>query len=118
VSATLESAIESRRSRFCAGCLPRIGRSAFVGLFGLICFSLCVALASSATDVVTYHNDMARTGQNLQETLLTTGNVNSNQAGNRDQFGTASHFGTPMIVKGKVYVGTTNGVAVFRLLKH
>jgi len=42
---------------------------------------------------------------------------NSNQASNgRDQFGNASHFGTPMIVNGKVYVGTTNGVAVFGLL--
>jgi outer membrane protein assembly factor BamB len=43
---------------------------------------------------------------------------NSNQAGNgRDQFGSASHFGTPMIVNGKVYVGTMNGsVAVFGLL--
>jgi hypothetical protein len=39
---------------------------------------------------------------------------NSNQAGNqRDQFGTASHFGTPMIVNGKVYVGTTINVTVF-----
>jgi outer membrane protein assembly factor BamB len=44
---------------------------------------------------------------------------NSHQAGNqRDQFGTASHFGTPMIVNGKVYVGTTNGVVVFGLLGH
>src|SRR5579863_5692279 len=43
---------------------------------------------------------------------------NSNQAGNRDQFGTASHFGTPMIVNGKVYVGTANGVAVFGSLQH
>lgn len=44
---------------------------------------------------------------------------NSKQAGNqRDQFGTASHFGTPMIVNGKVYVGTTNGVAVFGPLGH
>ena len=42
---------------------------------------------------------------------------NSNQAKNqRDQFGSASHFGTPMIVNGKVYVGTTNGVGVFGLL--
>lgn len=42
---------------------------------------------------------------------------NSNQAaGGRDQFGTASHFGTPTIVNGKVYVGTTAGVAVFGLL--
>jgi outer membrane protein assembly factor BamB len=52
-----------------------------VGLFGLICFSLCFALASSATDVVTYHNDIARTGQNLQETILTTGKVNSSLFG-------------------------------------
>jgi hypothetical protein len=41
---------------------------------------------------------------------------NSNQAGNRDRFGTASHFGTPMI-NGKVYLGTTKGIAVFGLLK-
>jgi hypothetical protein len=37
-------------------------------------------------------------------------------AGGRDQFGIASHFGTPTIVNGKVYVGTTTGVAVFGLL--
>lgn len=42
---------------------------------------------------------------------------NSNQAVNgRDQFGNASHFGTPTIVNGKVYVGTTSSVAVFGLL--
>jgi outer membrane protein assembly factor BamB len=44
---------------------------------------------------------------------------NSSQAGNnRDQFGTASHFGTPTIANGKVYVGTTSGVAVFGLMPH
>jgi immunoglobulin I-set domain protein len=32
---------------------------------------------SATTDVLTYHNDVARTGQNLTETILTTGNVNS-----------------------------------------
>jgi hypothetical protein len=43
---------------------------------------------------------------------------NSNQAsGGRDQFGTGNKFITPMIVNGKVYVGTTNGVGVFGLLK-
>ena len=41
---------------------------------------------------------------------------NSNQVNGRDQFGTASHFGTPMIANGKVYVGTTNSIAVFGLL--
>jgi hypothetical protein len=41
---------------------------------------------------------------------------NSNQAGARDQFGPGNKFITPMIVNGRVYVGTTNGVAVFGLL--
>jgi hypothetical protein len=49
---------------------------------------------------------------------LATELYNSSQAsGNRDQFGSASHFGTPMIVNGKVYVGTQDSVAVFGLLK-
>ena len=41
---------------------------------------------------------------------------NSNQAGTRDQWGAGNKFITPMIAKGKVYVGATNGVAVFGLL--
>jgi len=42
---------------------------------------------------------------------------NSNQAsGGRDQFGAGNKFMTPMIVNGKVFVGTPNGVAVFGLL--
>ena len=41
---------------------------------------------------------------------------NSNLAGSRDQFGLATKFVTPMIVNGKVYVGTPTGVAVFGLL--
>ncbi|WP_206999074.1 PQQ-binding-like beta-propeller repeat protein [Trinickia mobilis] len=42
---------------------------------------------------------------------------NSTQAANaRDQFGQGNKFITPMIANGKVYVGTTTGVAVFGLL--
>jgi hypothetical protein len=42
---------------------------------------------------------------------------NTNQASNgRDQFGAGNKFITPMIVNGKVFVGTTNGVAIFGLL--
>jgi hypothetical protein len=49
---------------------------------------------------------------NLQHELY-----NSNQAaGNRDQFGVGNKFITPTIADGKVFVGTTAGVAVFGLL--
>ncbi len=42
---------------------------------------------------------------------------NTNQAANgRDQFGAGNKFIIPMIIHGKVYVGTTTGVGVFGLL--
>jgi Ig-like domain-containing protein/putative pyrroloquinoline-quinone-binding quinoprotein/PQQ enzyme-like repeat protein len=42
---------------------------------------------------------------------------NSNQAANnRDQFGTGNKYITPTVADGKVFVGTTAGVAVFGLL--
>ncbi len=50
--------------------------------------------------------------------LTLTELYNSNQAANgRDHFGVGNKFITPMIAHGKVYVGTTNGVGVFGLLK-
>ncbi len=48
---------------------------------------------------------------------LATELYNSNQApGGRDSFGTGNKFITPTIADGKVFVGVTNGVAVFGLL--
>ncbi len=48
---------------------------------------------------------------NLQEIYDST-----QATGGRDNFGAGNKFITPLIVNGKVYVGTANGVAVFGLL--
>ena len=48
---------------------------------------------------------------------LATELYNSNQAASaRDHFGAGNKFITPIVVNGKVFVGTPNGVAVFGLL--
>lgn len=48
---------------------------------------------------------------------LATELYNSNQAaGNRDQFGAGNKYITPTVADGKVFVGSTSGVAVFGLL--
>jgi hypothetical protein len=48
---------------------------------------------------------------------LATELYNSNQAaGNRDQFGSGNKYIAPTVADGKVFVATTNSVAVFGLL--
>ncbi|MDD5262926.1 MAG: hypothetical protein PHD76_13865, partial [Methylacidiphilales bacterium] len=44
-------------------------------------FLLLLAAVAQAADVLTYHNDAFNDGQNLSETTLTPGNVNSSSFG-------------------------------------
>ena len=53
------------------------GAHAVFALLALGCLTPVMAQVS----VTTYHNDLARTGQNTQETILTPANVNSTQFG-------------------------------------
>lgn len=83
-------------------------------------FLLLVAgLARAQVSVVTAHNDIARTGQNVNETVLTPSNVNSNQFGKLfSQKVSGSIFAQPLFVSpvtfphgaihnNVVYVGTS-----------
>src|SRR5262249_36951147 len=51
-------------------------------------FSSATVYVSTVAGMFTHHNDKARTGQNLAETVLTTANVNSNSFGKLATFNT------------------------------
>jgi len=60
---------------------PAAARELAGWLGSLTLFLMCAAGLSFATDVVTYHNDIYRTGQNPHETILTQSNVKSTTFG-------------------------------------
>ena len=67
-----------------------------------------IVWAAENTDPAVLH---AYKAMNLQELY------NTNQAANgRDHFGAGNKYITPLVINGKVYVGTTTGVGVFGLL--
>ena len=67
-----------------------------------------IVWATENTDPAVLHAYNATTLQEL---------YNTSQAPNgRDQFGAGNKYITPLIINGKVYVGTTTGVGVFGLL--
>ena len=53
----------------------------YIGMLVVSLFCILSSVLQAQVNVTTYHNDNARTGQNTQETILTTANVNSSQFG-------------------------------------
>jgi Bacterial lectin/Legume lectin domain/Chitobiase/beta-hexosaminidase C-terminal domain len=98
----------------------RILLGRILGVAGLFAFALAGSSAAAQVNVLTSHNDIARTGQNLNETILTPSNVNSSQFGRLfSQPVTGSIFGQPLYayqvaIPGKgthnvLYVATGSG---------
>jgi hypothetical protein len=86
--------------------------------------SFLVPGAQAQTNVVTQHNDIARTGQNLNETILTPANVNSNTFGKLFSYPIDGQaYAQPLYVagvtmgSGTTQAGTTHNV-VFVATEH
>ena len=101
-------------------CLYLGGRTAqYVSGFSSLVLTTYQHLATQSDDsVLTFHNDTLRTGQNLNETLLNTGNVNPQHFGKRvsypvdGQVYTQPLFVHDVVIQGHhdhvVYVATEN----------
>jgi hypothetical protein len=60
---------------------------------------------NSTVDVITYHYDNGRTGQNLNETVLTPANVNSTQFGKKGEFSVDGHVDAQPLYLSQVTIG-------------
>lgn len=88
-------------------CLSRTFQPLLKVLLAVCFVSLNVCLeAQTYTGMLTWHNDVARTGQNLQETILNPTNVNSTTFGKLFSFPVDGQiFGQPLYVNNVVIPG-------------
>jgi hypothetical protein len=90
---------------------PRLLNSRLLVVMLAVLPGMNAALCGAQTSVTTYHNDIGRTGQNLNETILTTSNVNATQFGKLfSQPVDGQIYAQPLYLPGLTIGGQTHNV--------
>src|SRR5579862_4562884 len=85
----------------------------------LVLSLLLLSPAAAQVSVLTYHNDLARTGQNLSETTLTPANVNSKQFGKLFTYPVDGYvYGQPLYMPGVAIPGQGTHNVVYVTTEH
>src|SRR5262249_33280204 len=89
---------------------PRLKSVIFL-LVLAIGFHPCRVAAQGAANVLTWHNDVQRTGQNLRETILTSKNISSTTFGKLFSYPVDGQiYAQPLFVQGVVMASGTHNV--------